>query len=420
LTGSNGKNISFNENKNNLKTIVCLQCIGCKQNFGHSFFSKKLFLPNEATCPAMKQNPVVLVCPLDWGLGHAARCVPVIRQLQVRGCRVHVAAGGGGLELLRNEFGATLDYHRFEGAPIRYPARGGMAWKLALQTPRLMASILKEHRQLQRLIRITGASLVISDNRYGLWSARVATVFITHQVFIQAPKGLRWLEPILLALNRFFMNKFDHCWVPDFPGEDNLSGKLSHKKPIPGLQFVGPLTRFSEPARRAGVNPLPADFPERFFLVILSGPEPQRSLLEGILKKLFDAAGPAVVFVRGLVSDPKPLRENNCFMMGHAGTAELAFLIEKASLLVCRPGYSTLMDLSAFGKKALLIPTPGQTEQEYLGQMLMEKGFAHCVAQQDIHLDADLKLAAQMKGIPKLQPGKDLLAGAIDRALPAQ
>lgn len=364
-----------------------------------------------------KAQRVVLVCPLNWGLGHATRCVPVINALLLRKCKVVIAADGASLSFLQKEFSGRALFLRFRGKSIRYPQKGNMLLSMALQTPSLLFSILREHRELKNLIHQTGASLVISDNRYGLWNKNVRTVFITHQLFIRAPVKMEWVEPWLESITRFFVKKHDFCWVPDFDQAPGLSGALSHKKPMPGLRFTGPLSRFSQLKELSFINPLPEGFPAHFFLAIISGPEPQRSIFEVMLRAQFEKTGDPVVFVLGKPHDELRQWNGNAFAMSHAQTYELAWLIKHARMVICRPGYSTLMDLAVFGNKALLVPTPGQTEQEYLGQMLAESKQAFCIKQTELDLETQILQAEKFEGITKADKRNDLLEQAIDDLL---
>lgn len=359
----------------------------------------------------------VLVCPLDWGLGHATRCVPVINALLRRGLEVVVAADGPPLEFLRQEFGDRVDYRQFPGKNIRYPARGPMALKIFSQLPSLFLSVVKEHFQLKKLIRDTGAGMVISDNRYGLWNKKIFSVFITHQVFIRAPHPLKWTEPILWRLVHFFIRRYDQCWVPDYATEPNLSGALSHAKPFEDLVFTGPLSRFSELLPAAYEDPLPDDFPPDFFLVVLSGPEPQRTFLEEDLISQFKKTGKAVVLVQGKPGKFQQERLGNLLTINHLPTPQLAWLIQRSRLVICRPGYSGLMDLAVFGKKALLIPTPGQTEQEYLGNLLQRLGQAHCASQGQVDLQGDLAAAESHTGILKTVASERIIQGLAEALL---
>ncbi len=374
----------------------------------------------------------VMVCPLNWGLGHAARCVPVISTFQRFGHAVVVAGDGPVLHYLKGVFGSTVQYYCLPDIHVSYPLRGSFALKMLWQLPRVVYSIWKEHILVQRLIDTTGASLLVSDNRYGLFSGKTKTIFITHQLFIKAPQGFHWLEPLLFHCSQWFIRRFHSCWVPDFYDAENLSGDLSHMRTLPRVRFVGPLSRFYAIDVTKEQNPLPDGFPEKFVLVILSGPEPQRSMLEKTLQRQFCALDDPVVFVRGVSSNisDSPFHLNvldehsndhmvpkaNARHIGfdHLPKEQLAYLIRRCTIVVCRPGYSTIMDLAVFGKKALVIPTPGQTEQEYLGRRMHEKGWVLSVEQDHVSVSKHLREACERKGIPRFPESTDLLEHAVN------
>ncbi|MFO7997892.1 MAG: glycosyltransferase [Bacteroidales bacterium] len=396
-----------------------------------------------------KQLPFVLVCPLNWGLGHATRCVPVIRAFSRAGAQVGVAGDGPALAFLKASFPKGVSFYRLPGKTITYSRnRGGcsMVLKLLWQFPGLLYSVFAEHRRLRALIRETGAGIVVSDNRYGLYSTMAIAIFMGHQLFLRAPKGLGWMEGLINEVNHRYINRFHYCWVPDFPGPENLSGELSHssgekpegaaadapsaparflavkKGPPEYTRFVGTLSRFSGMNPERLENPLPAGFPVSFYLVLLSGPEPQRGLLERELDSQFSKAGHAVVFVRGVVmgGSSDSARESTkpkAIWFDHLPDPPLAWLIRNSRLVVCRSGYSTIMDLSVFGKRALLVPTPGQTEQEYLGRLMEERGWVACTPQDTLCLEWQLDAAGAMKGIPRLEDKGSLLAEAVEEIL---
>ncbi len=376
----------------------------------------------------------VMVCPLNWGMGHAARCVPVITMFQRYGLMVVVAGGEPVLHYLKGVFGTTVRYYCLPDIQVSYPVRGSFALKMLWQLPRVVYNIWKEHVFVQRLIETTGARLLVSDNRYGLFSGKTKTIFITHQLFIKAPHGFQWLESVLFRGSQWFIRRFHTCWVPDFYGAENFSGDLSHRRTLPGVRFVGPLSRFYDIDEAEEQNPLPDGFPEEFVLVMLSGPEPQRSMLEKNLLRQFCAIDDPVVFVRGLTysmyDGPFHLNVQQDHMKGniapdanamHIGfdrlpMLQLAYLIRRCTMVVCRPGYSTIMDLAVFGKKALVIPTPGQTEQEYLARRMHEQGWVLSVTQDHVSISTHLREASERKGIPRAPEKIDLLEHAVHEA----
>jgi UDP-N-acetylglucosamine transferase subunit ALG13 len=344
---------------------------------------------------------------MDWGLGHATRCIPLIHELLQQNCRVVLAASGTGKTLLQQEF-PHLEILDIPGYEIEYAATGwGLAVKIVAQIPKLLSAIETEQEWLEKLVNERVITAVISDNRYGLHHPQVRSVFMTHQLRIQAPVKLA--EELLQDINFRYIQHFDECWVPDAAGEENLAGNLSHpaEKPELPLHYIGPLSRFTEQPELSG---------GAYLLLLLSGPEPQRTLLEErLLQELESYTGP-VVLVRGLPDATEKLSvAENITVYDHLPAAELEGIILGASLVIARCGYSTVMDLAALKKRSILIPTPGQTEQEYLAGHLMKANFAFCVEQKKISLKKVLPLAARFHYQPFVTQGENSLSKAVKR-----
>jgi UDP:flavonoid glycosyltransferase YjiC (YdhE family) len=331
-------------------------------------------------------SPKVLMAPLDWGLGHATRCIPVVRELLRNHCQVVVATAGKGKVLLQQEF-PRLPFLHLPGYDIEYAASGwGLAAKIVAQIPKLLSAIKEEQAWLEKVVEEQKIDAVISDNRYGLHHPDVRSVFMTHQLRLQTPFGLG--QDLLQELNYQYINQFHECWVPDTEGEDNLAGELSHPGANPAipLHYTGPLSRFEK-------KRLPAE--EKHLLVLLSGPEPQRTLLEEKMAEELKEYPKPFILVRGLLGETGSLSLNeNGRVYHHLPAEELEPAIAGASLVIGRCGYSTVMDLAALQKRSILIPTPGQTEQEYLAKHLMQKNFALCVEQKKFKLKNALALSA--------------------------
>ncbi|NOZ47806.1 MAG: glycosyltransferase [Chlorobi bacterium] len=317
----------------------------------------------------------VLVCPLDWGLGHASRMIPVINKLLNNKNKVIIAADNLPYNLLKDEF-PGLQFIRFPSYKIKYSGNKSQAIKILVQIPRIKLSIWKEHRQLKRIISKNKIEVVISDNRFGCWNKKVKSVYVTHQVMVKMPKGLKFLEFIGYLIHKWFINKYDECWIPDWEGVDNLSGDLSHKYKVPdNAGFVGPLSRFE----RVKIEKTEHKFD---VVCILSGPEPQRTFFEEILITIFLQSNDNVLIVQGLPGkNVKPDKRNITFA-NHLPTSELASVIVNSKNIICRSGYSSIMDLVTLNKNAVLVPTPGQTEQEYLGKIMHHKRGFVCVKQE--------------------------------------
>lgn len=306
----------------------------------------------------------ILIAPLDWGLGHAARCIPLIRQWIKNGHAVTIAADGRPAALLRQHFPEN-EIIPLKGYGITYSRSLPVLASLTLQLPKFLAAIRKEHRWLDRLLKQRTFDIVVSDNRYGLWSKKTRTVLLTHQLFLQYPSWSKPAGRIADSRIRRWIGAFDECWVPDRQGEDNLSGRLSHGPHLPpNVRYIGWLSRFE------GLLTAESDFEKYDRLLLLSGPEPQRSLLE---KKLLQAAinsGEHTLLVQGLPDRPMEKQLDNVRIVSHLADDELLHALRFSKRIVCRSGYSTLMDLKTVGCAAELIPTKGQTEQEYLADRM--------------------------------------------------
>lgn len=331
----------------------------------------------------------ILICPLDWGLGHATRCIPIIRQLIAANAIVIIAADKRPLALLQREF-PQLQFVVFTGYEIDYPAKGSMILKMVLHLPKLIRGVWREHRALKHIIKQYEINAVISDSRFGLWSRQVPCVFITHQLCIRAP----FAEKLVYRLNRKIINQYTTCWVPDTEAS-LLSGQLSSKyKPPLNSRFIGSLSRFTSTTEKS------ADI-EPFILALVSGPEPQRSIFEQLLITQLTALNIKAIIVRGIPEyegEVKTKLTSALEVINHLPSAELQNAINAATLVISRPGYSTVMDLAVLGKKAIFIPTPGQTEQEYLSTYFMLQKIAFAQAQNKLDLAVALEQCASYSG----------------------
>ena len=326
----------------------------------------------------------LLVVPLDWGLGHATRCVPVIRDLINNNCEVWLAGEGAQENLLREEF-PSLPFLPLKGYRIKY-AKNGFTGKLLLQIPSILRSIKEENKWLKEQVGKYGFDAVISDNRYGLHHENVSSVFITHQLCIKSSLG-KWSEKILQKWNYKFINGFNECWVPDQAGENNFAGELSHPAKLPTIpvNYIGSLSRFEKKK---------IDEIKKHLLIILSGPEPQRTILENkVIDQIVNYPATATI-VRGMPGEKNILPSTNTIhFYNHLSSEELNDEAMKAEFIISRSGYSTIMDIAALQKKSILVPTPGQTEQEYLAAYLMKKQFAFCVDQGSFSLVKNIEEA---------------------------
>lgn len=351
------------------------------------------------------KNKSVIVAPLDWGLGHATRCVPVIRELVRRGCSVSIATSGSALVLLRSEF-PSLQSFELPSYRVKYSIRLPFMANVLRQLPKFLKAIRDERSAIQKIVEDNNIDIIMSDNRYGCRSEKIPSIFICHQIHIIMPLWLKWLQPIVNYFNHRWIKKFDSNWIPDFK-EEGLAGRLSH----PGLfnsRYVGVLSRFN-PEKKSGAG---------FELaVILSGPEPQRTTLENLVIDQLRHLTVKTIIVRGLPDATTLPALPNIAIVNHLSSEKLQSVIANSSVILARSGYSTIMDLSCFGKSAIFIPTPGQTEQEYLGRVLMEKGIAFCQKQEQFNLGRALVEVQSYKGLACEGGPNKMLAEAIQELL---
>ncbi len=337
----------------------------------------------------------ILLSPLDWGLGHATRCIPIIRYLLEKQCEVTIAAEGATALLLKDNFPA-LTILPVQGYKIRYSSSASrFTFKILIQIPKILRAIKNERKWLSKVQEQYGFDLVISDNRYGLKISGLASVIMTHQLQIQSGAGAL-VDRFLLRAHYRILERFDQCWVVDHEGPNHMGGKLSHPNQKPSnARYIGLLSQltFQLPKPNLAGNEV---------LILLSGPEPQRSLLEQkILSQIPENTSYRYTVVGGNPAGGVPEKlPAGVEYYTHQDAAQLQELMLRTALVVCRSGYSTLMDLAVMGKKALLIPTPGQSEQEYLALDLSKKGMFLSKNQDALDLEKDLAAAVKCSGFP--------------------
>lgn len=342
----------------------------------------------------------ILLAPLDWGLGHATRCIPVIRYLLEKQCDVTIAADGQAALLLRGNF-PDVKILPIEGYNVRYGRHSGtFAFKILMQVPKILKAIKREKRWLAAIQEQNKFDLVISDNRYGLKIAGLMSVIMTHQVQIKSGAG-GMIDRLLLKLHCRILGKFDQCWIVDHQDRNSIGGQLSHPELMPSnARYIGLLSQLTAAPSRQNTK-------EGKVLVLLSGPEPQRSILEQrILSQITGNSKYQYTVVGGNPGGlvPKSIPSGTDYYT-HLNASQLQIRMENADMVICRSGYSTLMDLAVMGKKALLIPTPGQSEQEYLADNLTKQGLFFSTKQASLDLQNDIPEALKLPGFTAVPNG---------------
>jgi len=317
----------------------------------------------------------ILIAPLNWGLGHATRCMPIIAALQRKDYEVVLASDGDALEFLKKEY-PDLKCLALPSYNIKYPKKGNyLKWKLLANSPKILKAINGERRIIANLVDSEGLDGVISDNRFGVFHNDVPSVFITHQLNVLSGNS-SWLST---KMHQRFIKKFDECWIPDIEHEPNLSGKLGHLKTSNlTIKYLEILSRFSKES-------LPIKYD---LMILLSGPEPQRSILENkLIEQLNDYKG-KVLFVSGKIEKEQTRQtKNNLTFFNYMQQKELQMALNESDIVLARSGYSTILDLARLEKKAFFIPTPGQFEQEYLAKKMKKDGIAPYCTQDEFTID---------------------------------
>lgn len=315
----------------------------------------------------------ILIAPLNWGLGHATRCIPIIRQYLDQGDEVVLGGDGDSLLLLHRTFPKlrvinlpSLELYYDEDAKQRK-----FYWR---SIPILLRSAIADQYYLRQTLAIEQFDLVISDNRFGFFSKDVRCVYITHQLYPILPKHLFLFQPLVRWLHACVYNRYDEVWVPDYEdARDNLSGDLSHGGHFDKrAKYIGPLSRFSLCANEK--KQMGCRINNYSIVAILSGLEPQRTIFEQQILHRFSISTESLLLVRGKVSEPQTtIQKNNITIVPNLNDSEMVIAMTNAQKIIARSGYSTIMDLEALGllSKAELHPTPGQSEQEYLAQRLV-------------------------------------------------
>ncbi len=323
----------------------------------------------------------ILVAPLNWGLGHATRCIPIIKALETHNLTPVIASDGVALDLLRKEF-PHIQSIELPSYNIEYPKNGQFfKLKLLANSPKMIDAILEEKKLVKKICKEYTIEGIISDNRLGVRYKKVPSVFITHQLNVMTG-NTTWLTS---KMHQYIISKFDQCWVPDVDSKPNLTGKLGHLDTHHnGIKYIGPLSRLHKKQLEKKYD----------LMVILSGPEPQRTLLEEKLSAELQTYNGKILFVKGKIQPQQTIEEKEQFTFyNFMNSLELEKAFNESELILCRSGYTTVMDLAQLGKKAFFIPTPGQYEQEYLAKKYKKEGLVPYCKQDDFKVENLLEIA---------------------------
>jgi len=345
----------------------------------------------------------IIVAPLNWGLGHATRMVPIIQALLEQNINVHLASDGEALAVLKNSF-PTLPATELPSYNIKYKHNSLLHNSFSIGANMLRA-IPKEKKAIHLLAKAIKADIIISDNRYGCHTDFTQNIFVTHQLNILT--GNLTAKSVNI-INQRLLKPFDTIWVPDYPNTPNLAGKLSHNSSFNKIQYIGALSRF---------QPMVPTEKTIDVLTILSGPEPQRSYFEKIIRQQFADTQLKIVIVRGKPLAQTDTRPNT---INFAFTSELSQLIASSKLIISRSGYSSIMDYAALGLFAstdtqiIFVPTPGQPEQIYLAEKFRNEGLAYSIPQEALHWESIQKELKKMNWTTTQFAQQQLLHQVLD------
>lgn len=338
-----------------------------------------------------------LICPLNWGLGHSTRDIPIIKELLAKGHEVTVATSGNALALLKKEF-SECNFILFKDYPAPYSSTRFFLPKFMANIPILIKSMAAENKRLSRILSKDKYDLIISDNRTGVFSKNIPSYFITHLLRFCLPDYLWPFEIATFYINGIFHRNYTGLIVPDIsPNGSNLSGKLCTSN----FKVTEKKTYYSGILTSATKKDLSQDLD---FLIIVSGPEPQRTKLEEIfLKQVQKLPGDKVVLLGSPQKDYKKNLDPDTTIYSYLPTEEKVELMNRARFLISRSGYTTMMEMAELDKKrGLFTPTPGQTEQEYLSRYYARKGWFYSRSQYKIKFPDDVDAASKCRGFPEM------------------
>lgn len=341
----------------------------------------------------------VLFAIHDWGLGHASRSLVLLRQLIRDGDHVTILmAPSSGMDLLRSELGDSCEFYPYADIPKPFSRLPALFYvRMSLSMPAVWLRFKLEHQLTERLVAERKIDLVISDSRFGVWSREVPSYCIFHSLRQIIPGRLRWMESLVEFGQRGLLSGFKKVLIPDVEEDGGLSGDLGHSPSIDWgkgrLVYLGPLTDVSRPGYEEDID--------YFFSV--SGIEPQRGILaKRVLSALPDLDGRIVVTLGYPAASGEYKRVHGAEIYGYLNRERQAEMLNRAKVVITRSGYTTLMELAELGKKALFIPTPAQSEQEYLARFHRQRGHVWSTTQRKLNIPEDLKLARAANGLPKL------------------
>jgi uncharacterized protein (TIGR00661 family) len=337
-----------------------------------------------------KEKPLLLFSCLDWGLGHTTRSIPLIQEFEAQGCEVIVACNSIQKKILYSEL-RNVRYVDLDGYGVTYAdGKWATRFKIAWQFRKILTRIKLERRWVHHFVAENRIDALVSDNRYGFTHPLLPSILITHQLFVQTGFG-GLIDNALQRFLYYLIKRFVVCWVPDFASENSLAGILSHPKTFPPIpvKYIGPVSRFSNCRNEKNFN--------YDVVIILSGPEPQRTILEQAILNEIQNWQKKIFLVRGLPDKTLQIDSKNLQVKNHLDASALNEIICQSEYVICRPGYTSMMDVLKLRKKTIVVSTPGQGEQAYLAQYLSSKQLVMSIPQKNFSLTTALDQAEKFQ-----------------------
>ncbi len=326
----------------------------------------------------MGESKNILISPLNWGLGHASRIIPIIDYCLNSGKTIILGGNGDAISLLKKKY-PELKCVYIPAPAMHYGKKRAMGISFYFRIFLMIANLIRERFITARIIQKYDIDTIISDNRPGIYSRKVKSIYITHQVNIFCSPNGGFFSKLYTNIHKRIISKYNFCWVPDLDQENNISGKLSKNDYKPSLHYVGPLSRFST------IKSITCKNTKFNIVCIVSGPEPQREIFEQILIRKFKNSTNKTLIIRGLPDSKEKLKSiGNLSFENHCNDADFLHYLNTAEIIVCRSGYSSVLDLIITGNNAILVSTPGQPEQEYLAKYLNRKHGFNSIEQSEI------------------------------------
>ena len=342
----------------------------------------------------------VLFGVLNWGLGHATRSIPIIDELLKNNHKVYIASDGDALKLLKHQY-PDLKFYNLPSYNVKYPYKS-IFFNILRYSPSIITAIFKENKEVKKIYNDIKPDAIISDNRYGFRNRNCHNIFITHQVNLQLSNNI--LTALGAEANKFLIKKFDKLWIPDYKGNDSIAGKLSDKAGFIPHHYIGALSRLQKKNEEIIYD----------IAIVLSGPEPQKSIFEKIILNQLQKTDKKIILIRGAINNKAINTSGNITIVNFADTSELNDILNKSAMVIARSGYTTVMDMVALSKKAFFVPTPGQSEQEYLAEYLKSKNLFNYSNQKDFDINTAI---ANTTSPPNIKHKPGLLKSAINQLI---